>query len=564
MAVVLNRARVRTEFDNLCQGDEKSDAGCSTSISVSDMLEILNGATDGDGFVESAITTAYEARGWTEDTTLTWADIDDLLDDLTATVRTTNASAATPPKASGAEDTTEANVYSRISERQQGNEFPFVRADEVSDVNKREEALLILTLLEDMDKTKIHQYVQTEFNKATGKDGSTAPALPDPQWIYGRYFSILQRFLLLECHSERRFLHTWNGDKFLPLVSPRSITEDESRVQASETTAQITEEDIPVVDEALWKAWAKIEAPLKALNADTCEPFVRFMVTEYFTILGKTNRSGDRCVDENPMYPYPIADTEPERAQFQRAFEVASEQQKLAAEAFVDQEYKAFRSELDSETVKYLPHKPSDAFASTRYYKKLVEVVASSQAPTTPKRRREGEPVHVTPQKKIRRAPNVTAVDFFDVSEISTSCKVGSQVHFRGHVLSVEDDVRNVETVNSKSRLPEAAMVSNVIVADASGVIRLSLWREQAVDLLPIFIQCNQDNDENTCARVEVKNLTVNNQRQSVAGVRCLNSTGVHIHGSRGRKPNKNKFMLLLYVKFVFVRMRHRTVVYVR
>ena len=81
----------------------------------------------------------------------------------------------------------------------------------------------------------------------------------------------------------------------------------------------------------------------------------------------------------------------------------ASEQQKLVAEAFVDAEYKAFRSELDSETVKYLPQKPSDAFASGRYYKKLMELVVSTNAPSTPKRRRDCEPVHITPQKKARR-----------------------------------------------------------------------------------------------------------------------------------------------------------------
>ena len=114
------------------------------------------------------------------------------------------------------------------------------------------------------------------------------------------------------------------------------------------------------------------------------------------------------------------------------------------------------------------------------------------------------------------------------MSELTTSCKVGSTVHFRGHVLSVEDDARNIESVNVRSGLLEASTVSNIILADASGIIRLALWRDQAYEFLPIFTQCNDDTDGDTCARVAMKNLLLQTPRQSVAGVRALECTDVH------------------------------------
>ena len=490
MPVVLNREQVRSEFEKRCEAGDDEDETSTISISALDLLEIFNAATEGDGFVEANISGAYQARSFTEDTALAWSDIDNLMDDVEREFGNTKAISPTIPMSAVAENITKNDLYKRITERQEGNEFPCVQPNELLDDDRKEEALLILALLADIEKTRAHQYVLAEYSKTCGPDGEqrtkqmsegdiTTSSLPDSQWIYANYFSTLQRFLLLECQKEKRFCHKWEEDHFLPLVSPRSIGDGESREQATKLSSQVTEKDIPVMDEALWKAWAKIETRLVALEADTCEPFVRFVVTEYFGILAKSlHETYTRTVDVPPL-PYAIDETEPERLHFQRAFEAASEQQKLVAEAFVDAEYKTFRSELDSETVKYLPQKPSDAFASARYYKKLVELVAFGNAPSTPKQRKVCEPVHITPKKKARRTNTMTVEDFYKVSEITTSCKVGSNVHFRGHVLSVDDDVRNIEITNVRSGLVEASNVSNIIIADASGIIRLALWRDQ-------------------------------------------------------------------------------------
>ena len=531
MSVVFNRDQVRSDFEKRCEAGDDENENRSTCMSVSDLLGGFNDAAESESFEESDISGAYQARGWTEKTPLSWEDIRGFMNDVVTAFDRRKERCPTLVASSVAEDTTNTEIYSRITERQKAGEFPFVLPDELSDVDKREEALLIVTLLDDSDKVSVHQYVHTECMKTMSKHENPTSSLEDSHWIYGNYFATLQRFLFLKCQKDQRFLHKWNHDRFVPLVSPGSMAEGESRVKASETILQVTETDIPAVDEALWKAWTKIETQLKALNADTCEPFVRFVLNEYFNILEKNYRETDKGLPNFPTYPYPISEIEPDRAQFQSAFQNASHSQKRVAEAFVVAEYKAFRSELDSETAKYLPQKPSDEFASGRYYKKLMELVVATDAPTTPKRRPQCEPVHITPQKRSRRTNTVTATDFYEISEITSSCKIGSTVHLRGHVLSVDDDVRNIESVNAKSGLRESSTVGNIILADASGIIKLALWHEQACELLPIFTQCNDDAEGNTCARVEVKNVQVQNNRQSVAGVRALQSTNVMTNG---------------------------------
>ena len=137
MSVVLNREQVRSEFEKRYEVDEDGDETRSTSISISELLGIFNNATEGGGFEESDITGAYLARGWTEDTALTWADIDGFMNAVVPASVTRNEISPTLPMSSVAEDTTKTEIYNRITVRQKGNVFPFVDPDELSDVDKK-------------------------------------------------------------------------------------------------------------------------------------------------------------------------------------------------------------------------------------------------------------------------------------------------------------------------------------------------------------------------------------------------------------------------------------------
>ena len=323
MSSLLNRIQVRSEFEKRCESVEDESESGSISLSVPELVALFNSAMEGDGFEEKEIGDAYVSKGWTEDTALTWCDIEGLLDDIVRASTKVEEISPTIPLASTVEDTWKAKVYQQITERQERNEFPLVQPEELSTMDEKEAALLILSLMVDIDKARLHEYVHDETVKALASDGepqttkadddeTAAQPQRETEWIYDMYYVILQRFLLLECLKTRRFLHRWTKDHFVPLIAPQSIVEGDSRKQAAETTKRITEKHISLVDEALWNAWSKIEKMLVTLDADSLETFVRFVDTDYFNILAKTEFETAKRPLSFPPYPYPISESEAE------------------------------------------------------------------------------------------------------------------------------------------------------------------------------------------------------------------------------------------------------------
>ena len=90
--------------------------------------------------------------------------------------------------------------------------------------------------------------------------------------------------------------------------------------------------------------------------------------------------------------------------------------------------------------------------------------------------------------------------------------------------MGVENEVRNVETGEAKKSSPKPSSVANVVLADESGVIQLTLWRQEAVDIFPIIDKALEEAREGFCAKLEITHLVLRDVRCPSPNVRILHS----------------------------------------
>ena len=94
----------------------------------------------------------------------------------------------------------------------------------------------------------------------------------------------LQKDAVAVSFKSNVFQHRFENQKFIPLILPSSVAEDEKTV-ALETVRDMKLKHVDVIDAKLWQRWAQVQCVLKYTGKASEELFEEFIKQEYFHII---------------------------------------------------------------------------------------------------------------------------------------------------------------------------------------------------------------------------------------------------------------------------------------
>ena len=104
--------------------------------------------------------------------------------------------------------------------------------------------------------------------------------------------------------------------------------------------------------------------------------------------------------------------------------------------------------------------------------------------------------------------------------------KVGETCHFEGCLVYCQDAVRTIDSTNYRIGEFEASEVLDLTLADESGVIQVTLWREEARSYFPILQEAMAEVPAIHCAKLMLTFVVAKEPKNvPVQSVRVLHST---------------------------------------
>ena len=125
-----------------------------------------------------------------------------------------------------------AEIYKKISKREQEHNLPLVHPNELSGKQEETMAEETLGLVDKLEHTKIESYLQ-EKKKSYFKDSPAELAKAHSEkiceWTYAFHYFHLREFLLQDSLDSHKFAHRFAGEKFLSLLQPQTLGDDNER-----------------------------------------------------------------------------------------------------------------------------------------------------------------------------------------------------------------------------------------------------------------------------------------------------------------------------------------------
>ena len=295
-------------------------------------------------------------------------------------------------------------------------------------------------------------------------------------------------------------------------------------------------EFISIIDDALWQSWGEIESVLEMTEEDASDVFKRFVNEDYIYIIEKTCDAVASFGSFTPPFPPEAHASEKDQKQRLSVLKDASTEQSSKAVALMKERYTDFRAA--SPKSKYLPEDPPSKYAVENYYALLQEIV-ESEGPSKPlpdaasgsSSKRDAtasESLVVSPVRR-KRPKNWAEPKRMNVADLLGEARVGDMCHFEGCVVYCDDEMNTVDTKNKRTDLVEHSDVLHLALADKTGVVQVTLWRETATEINQRLQKEMDDSVESSSGKIPkitLTNLVVRDPKYSAVNpVRTLHST---------------------------------------
>ena len=565
MTTSMDLQKLSIEFERIADTSSEDGIARLPSPGVEGLQILLASVVDGNPIGVQEVRSGYEAKGWPEDRSFIWSEVESLVeflvkDTVHAEVEMDNAHAAEV-----------ARLCDIIYKRQESKEFPLVRSTDLESEEDQEAAAMSLSLIDKIEHVKLEAYIAEERRKSldaefarTGnwpteqRSDSQNWKLKEAEWNYLNHYAVVRRFLVMETFRNKKFSHRCEGDRFISLIPPQTIKDEGRKQHAHSIFSKVKDGFLPKIDVALWKAWSKIEVILQVTGEDESEVFLRFVNDDYIDIIGKTcdDAAAENGISFSPPYPPEEHASEGETNERLLVLNEATVEQSDTAEAEMTLAYATFRNSRPPSQLKYLPGIPPSKFAVEQYYaflKKIVHaeidtkrstevpllgVLGSSAASSGMMNNASGSPptptmspskrleIIASPVRRKKQCVDIIEPKVTKVVELQVDSKVGDTCHFNGCLVYCDDRVRNIDAKSPRTGLLDETAVLNLTLADEGGVIQATLWRETARDAFPILEKAMAEVCEHSCAKLTLTYMVVKEPRNpAVQSVRVLHNT---------------------------------------
>ena len=569
MATACDLPKLSAEFERIALTFEEDGIARLASPGVEGLQIFLASVVEENPIAVEEVRRGYEAKGWSEDRSLIWSEVKALVGFLVKD---------TVPM-DGVIADTHASEFAKLCEtickRQEAKVFPLVKPSDLESEEEQEAAAMSLALITQIEHGKFEFYIaeerrknlEAEFGGTSSRSteqvsGSQDWKLKEAEWNYSNHYPCLRWFLATESFQNKKFSHRCEGNRFLSLIPPGTIQDEEKKQHAHGTVAKVKDALLPTIDAALWKAWSEIETLIQVTGEDASEVFLRFVTEDYLDIIEKTcdEASAEPVLSFVPLFPPEAHATEIAKNERLLVLKHATMEASCAAEAEMKQAYVTFRNSRPTLLLKYLPETAPSPFAVEHYYaflKKMVypedEAKHSTEVPlagksgssaatsestevpaasslegilSSPKRSGMNSEILASPVRRKRQCVNPTEPKVAKVVELHADGKVGDICHFTGCLVYCEDEVRHIDANNVRTALSEETLVLNLTLADEDGAIQVTLWREIAKLHFPCLANAFAAEREGSCAKVTLTYLVLKEPRSpAVQSVRVLHST---------------------------------------
>ena len=569
MATSIDLQKLYTEFDRIACTSSEDGLAQLASPGVEGLQILLESVVNGNPIGVDEVRSGYEAKGWVENRSLNWSDVESMVGYLVKDSKHVDDDIA------DAHADELARLCDIIAKRQESKEFPLVQPTDLKSEEDQEAAAMSLSLIDQTDHVKLESYIAEARRKSLEAEFARTGDWPTEQrsdsqnwkqkeaeWNYLHHYAVLRCFLAIESFQGKKFLHRCEGDRFISLIPPQTIQDEGKKQHAHSIVSKVKCEFIPMIDVALWKAWSEIESLLQVTGEDACDVFLRFVTDDYIDIIATAcdEAAGQKVLPFTPPFPPEAHASEGEKDERLRVLERVTIQQSRTAEVQMQEAYATFRSSRPMEQLKYLPETPPIKFAVEQYYACLKKIVYAERdakgstevsalgapdssavspglnhdAAATPPMSPLSNPKRiglipaqvVSPVRKKKQRVGMIEPTVAKVVEILLDTKVGANCHFVGCLVYCDEGVRAIDMTNPRTGLLEESAVANLTLADEGGVIQVTLWRESARVLFPILEKAMAEGLENFCAKLMFTYLVVKEPRNpAVHSARVLHST---------------------------------------
>lgn len=359
---------------------------------VSQVAECFGSAAILEKASLEAVRSFFEAQGWTEDHSFSWADLSNMIQCFKLRV-TDNA--LPPPSGAEVDDDVEevkdgsmveacalASLVNTISERIKAEEFPLVRPSELESIEEQEAAALTLGLVEKIEMVKLESFL-AESRRVYFQDEPLVLGVTHDekvaQWSLHFHYNHMRDFIAFEALSTRIFQHRCQLGNFLPMIPPQTLQDPSKKAAALASLEKMMPTYLQSVNLNLWAAWAKMELVLEVTGEDSMEAFQTFLAEDYFFIISETCDDLQKKVASfvPPVAPEYKA-TEEVKVQRVALMERASLDDHTAVEAQIKEMYETFHDACDERQQRRLPEMPPLHFTAKHYYELLHQQVTKS------------------------------------------------------------------------------------------------------------------------------------------------------------------------------------------
>ena len=188
----------------------------------------------------------------------------------------------------------------------------------------------------------------------------------------------LQKDAVAVSFKSNVFQHRFENQKFIPLILPSSVAEDEKTV-ALETVRDIKLKHVDVIDAKLWQRWAQVQCVSKYTGKASEELFEEFIKQEYFHIIRAVQTESQKNEFQS-LYDVNVGDAD-ETTQKKRALliEAAQPSDTLTLEQRLDEKWKETLNLMPQSLKNRLPPFAAEQFREDEYYTVLENVVKERQ-----------------------------------------------------------------------------------------------------------------------------------------------------------------------------------------
>ena len=146
MATSIDLQKLFTEFERIAETSSEDGLAQLVSSGVEGLQILLESVVDENPVGVEEVRSGYEAKGWVDNESLTWSDVESMVQFLEKDTKHVNDYTA------DAHADELARLYDIIAKRQESKEFPLVKPTDLKSEEDQEAAAMSLSLIDQIER----------------------------------------------------------------------------------------------------------------------------------------------------------------------------------------------------------------------------------------------------------------------------------------------------------------------------------------------------------------------------------------------------------------------------